>query len=321
MVEPMRYLGIVGALAVGYAIGVGLIVAGVLVDGRGLVAAGIAVVALFAGASFLLLLRYARHAAGAADGLSDRLASSLRSTEGRLVKRIDGVDQRLSRSDSGMKDRLWMLRSDVIRDTAAQLALHQLLPVPAERMPLTDFSALPATVLNLVQHVRELPAFSTIVEIGSGQTTVWMALEARRRDAGLRIVTIESDAGYAATTRRILERNGVADLVELRVVELTPMATAFGEQLWYDRSAWEDLEEVALLFVDGPVFKVGPKPRYPVFEAFRGRIAPGGLVIHDDIYRDGMAETLEAWQALDIGGRSPEIVEERERTAVLRFPR
>lgn len=212
------------------------------------------------------------------------------------------------------------LRHHVIRDTSALLTLHDLYPTPGEHVPLTSWSAYPATALMLTEHVRELPSGSTVLELGSGATTVWMALASRRRGGDVHIVSLEGSADFAEVTRTAVRRNGVDDLVDLRVAALEAVTTKHGEQQWYESPAWDDLSGIGLLFIDGPPGGTGPHARYPAVEMLAERLAPGAIVVIDDADRDDEKAMLADWLALEREGRHPDVVEVRENATALRMP-
>lgn len=223
----------------------------------------------------------------------------------------------LGRGPTSIQSRV---RHDVIRDTSALLTLHDLYPTPGEHVPLTSWSAYPATALMLTEHVRELPAGSAVLELGSGATTVWMALASRRRGGDVRIVSLEASADFAEVTRTAVRRNAVDDLVDLRVAALDEVTTKHGAQQWYEAPAWNDLTGIGLLFIDGPPGGTGPNARYPAVELLAERLAPGAVVVIDDADRDDEKAMLADWLALERDGRHPEIIEVRENATALRMP-
>jgi len=291
---------------------VALLIAGIVAENARLFLIGSVVVVVLGAAGGGLVLIYLRRIAGRLSGLDTELR--------RAREQVDRIRRRVDGQAKERRDEQRVSRHDSIRDAAALLALHDLLPTPAEHVPLTGYSALPATVLHLVQQVAELPAGSTIVELGSGASTVWMALAAMQRDDGISIVSLDHDAEFARVTRRSLARNGVADLVDLRVADLVPMSTAQGEQLWYSPETWQSLSNVGLVFVDGPPGATGPMARYPALEALSSTLAPGALIVLDDTERPDERAIVEAWLAMDLPRGAAEIVELRERTTIIRVP-
>ena len=266
-------------------------------------------------ANLLAILIYLLHATARVYDQIDRWNSEVGAKQVKSVLRT--VERQLGSGPSSLEARL---RHDVIRDTSALLTLHDLYPAPGEHVPLTSWSALPATALMLTEHVRELPADTTVLELGSGATTVWMALASRRREGDVRIVSLEASADFAEVTRTAVRRNGVDDLVDLRVAALDAVTTKHGEQQWYEAPSWSDVTGIGLLFIDGPPGGTGPHARYPAVELLADRLAPGAIVVIDDADRDDEKAMLADWLALARGGRNPEIIEVRENATALRMP-
>ena len=147
-----------------------------------------------------------------------------------------------------------------------------------------------ARVLAEVASGRE-----TIVECGSGESTVAIGAELARRRCG-RLWSLEHDPVWAGRTRRGIARDGLADRVELICAPLRPHALGAA---WYDASAVARLPEaIDLLLVDGPPGDVTPNglARYPALPALAARLAPGALVILDDIHRAGERAVLARWR-------------------------
>ncbi|MBU1250006.1 MAG: class I SAM-dependent methyltransferase [Actinobacteria bacterium] len=285
--------------------------------------ASFALAVLF-GVVFVLLRRLSaavsRPARAGADGLAgretQREVAELRSAIREVRRQVSEVQGTLRPGPGGLRS---ALRHEVLRDTAALLTLHDMLPVTAEHVPLTSYSALPDTALMLAQQVRELPSGSTVVEVGCGATTLWLALAVQQRGGDVRIVSLEGSADYAEVTRLALERNGVATHVDVRVAALVATETRLGMQQWYDPARWSDLCDIDLLFVDGPAGGTGPMARFPVMELLSDRLAPGARIVVDDVHRDDEQELVKAWCERTVGCEQPREVERRERTVLLRL--
>lgn len=205
------------------------------------------------------------------------------------------------------------IRHDTIRDVSALLFLHSVTPPEAPGVPLTNYSALPETAELLRDRVSRLPDGALVVEVGSGATTLWMALAIAANERRVRIVSLESSAEWCEVTRSALARNGVAHLVDLRCVSLS---TDSDGVVWYDSDGWIDLDGIDLLFVNGPPGSTAPDARLPVVERLGPRMDPRGHVVVDDVNRPDEKRMVSAWAALDSGGGWRE-VERRERVVVL----
>jgi predicted O-methyltransferase YrrM len=111
-----------------------------------------------------------------------------------------------------------------------------------------------------------------ILEIGTlgGYSTIWLA---RALPAGGRLITLEAEPRHAEVAQASLARAGLADLVELR---LGPAHESLPQL------AAEGAEPFDLIFIDAD------KPNYPGYFAWAVQLArPGGLIIADNVVRDG----------------------------------
>lgn len=163
--------------------------------------------------------------------------------------------------------------------------LYAMVPVRGRMPPLDggwavspDFMLL---LLSLVQEQR--PA--TVVELGSGASTVWAALLLREQGLNTRIVAVDHDLTYGEITRERLATLGLDKLVELRHAPLVELELDGETYPWYDRSAFLDVESCDLLVVDGPPGKLRPRSRYPALPVLGDRMQPGAQVLLDDYRR------------------------------------
>lgn len=179
-------------------------------------------------------------------------------------------------------------------DTASLLNLFSLLPVQQEVPPPDGWAMEAQSLLALVAHVLGRPGPTTVVECGSGTSTVWLAYALRQRGGG-RIVALEHDEEYATLTRDALARNGLTPWAEVRTAPLEKVEVGGSAHRWYAASSWRDLREVDLLVVDGPPGYVGRRGRYPAFPLLAPALSPGSVVVLDDAHRPGEAQVLERW--------------------------
>ena len=112
----------------------------------------------------------------------------------------------------------------------------------------------------------------TILEFGTlgGYSTIWLA---RALPEGGRLISLEADSAFAEVARASLERAGVGELVEVRVgaaLETLPELEV------------EGAGPFDLVFIDAD--KVNT-PAY--FSWSLDRTRPGGLIVADNVIRDG----------------------------------
>ncbi len=127
--------------------------------------------------------------------------------------------------------------------------------------------AVSADVGRLLQLLVRTTRARAVVELGTlaGYSALWMA---RALAPGGRLVTIELEPARADFARGWFERAGVADRVEVVV----------GPALERLPGVLDALGEVDVAFFDAV------KTEYPeYFRAVRDRVAPGGLVLADNV--------------------------------------
>lgn len=194
------------------------------------------------------------------------------------------------------------LRRDVQRDVSALLSLYATVPATGPLPAPGGWAATPETLLSLVHEVMTAPGHPLVVECGSGTSTVWTALALRARGGG-KVIALEHESGYAEITRRQLARLDLSEFAEVRDAPLEEVTTAAGTTLWYAADALSDLADVTLVFVDGPPGSLGPNARFPALPLLASRLAPGAVVVLDDIDREDEQEIERKWLGGDWGGR------------------
>jgi predicted O-methyltransferase YrrM len=125
---------------------------------------------------------------------------------------------------------------------------------------------------KLLQLLARAIEAGTILEFGTlgGYSTIWLA---RALPAGGRLITLEAEPRNAAVARENLVRAGLGDVVDLRVgpaLDLLPGLDA------------EGAGPFDLTFIDADKVHT---PEY--FEWALERSRPGGLVVADNVVRDG----------------------------------
>jgi predicted O-methyltransferase YrrM len=188
------------------------------------------------------------------------------------------------------------------RDTAAALPLG------------SDWALSPQVLLEVVRLVSAAGPAPTVVELGSGDSTLWIAQTLADRGDG-RLVSFEHDEKYACRTRRRLAEAGLAEWVDLRVAPLRAVEIERESYLWY--STFEDLERIDLLLVDGPPGDTGRCARLPALPLLLPALADGAVVLLDDVDRADEQEILDRWVYRSDAGRTTRVDRVVDRAAVL----
>jgi glycosyltransferase involved in cell wall biosynthesis/predicted O-methyltransferase YrrM len=147
---------------------------------------------------------------------------------------------------------------------------------------------------ELVRHVL-LDQPKVVVVCGSGASTMWIGRALRRVGVG-RVIALENSADGVAIVTGLLQHEGLSS-VEIRHAPMEPIQVAGHQQPWYSASAIADVEEIDLLFVDGPPGRTNKLARYPAVPALRDKLRPGATVMLDDCHRRDEKETLRKWLA------------------------
>lgn len=205
------------------------------------------------------------------------------------------------------------LRRRVSADMAALLtmygdALTAPLPVPS------GWAMTPQTMQAVLRLIRTRDQVGTIVELGSGVSTSWMAKEVAGKGNG-RVISFEHEERFAAVTRGQLDDARLLDHVDLRVAPLVPVELDGQSYLWYQ--GHEDIDGIDLLVVDGPPGATGPQARYPAVPELWERLNDGCIVVLDDAIREEEQEIIDRWTALSDDHRRIRLVEHADRAAIL----
>lgn len=133
----------------------------------------------------------------------------------------------------------------------------------------------------------------SVVEFGSGLSTLVVARALEMLGGERHFVSFDHQPGFAELTRRRLATLRLR--AEVRSVGLVPAAAWGYAGDWYDAS---DLPaSIDLLIVDGPPAWMKGGTRGAAAPATFGRLAPGGVVLLDDAGREGERADAARWAA------------------------
>lgn len=187
--------------------------------------------------------------------------------------------------------------TETVRDSTRQMeALVKLAPRMAKVDPLippTGGYALDAQALLHLIDVLEREQPKVIVEFGGGTSTIWMAYICKK--FGTRIISIDHLEEYLSRTQLEVERHGLSDVVELRLAPLEQVQVGGEEYAWYSPGALNDLDNVDLLFVDGPPESTGANARRPAAYVMSEKLNDNAVILLDDTHRESEQETVREW--------------------------
>jgi hypothetical protein len=278
------------------------------------------------------------------------LAAAIFLTSQLVLRRLVGVERALTRLGSASKKDLARARAAADRDRtsfarqtkhvrtslatlrkqvdhlpylSAELSRRYAQLVPDDRpMPVlgANWAARAPAILFIVDEILGDSARRSILECGSGASTLWTAAALRYRGAG-HVVTLEADASFGAETRARLAEHGLESWATVLDAPLVDTATAAGCQPWYDVSSLGDLAGVDLLFVDGPPRFTAELARYPAVPQLLPRLREGALVVLDDTHRPDEQEIVRRWSELEPSPTRLTVVKDVGSSTVLRVER
>ena len=174
--------------------------------------------------------------------------------------------------------------------------LMRLVPMPLPMPRPGTWAASEDYLLWLVGFVLERRP-QVVVDIGSGQSSVWMAGAMRAAGYSGKVIAIDHDEEFAQQTRALAERQGVSDWLEVRCAPLSEQTISGRDVTWYDVALLDGIDGIALLSIDGPPGKGNPEARWSALPVLRERLAPGGVVVLDDMIRVDEQSIAEDWHA------------------------
>lgn len=245
---------------------------------------------------------------GRALALAERQAEAQRRQRARLRRDLEGLRRHLDTLPG---------------DTAYLHRLVAGVADPATPLPLLGGWAVTArTVLVVVEEIQRAPGPVTIVDCGSGSSTVLEALTLAARGAGGHVYALESDPAFAEQTRGYLRAHGAEDhgvVIDAPLVDVTlPDGVTTP---WYDLSGLPDIGEIDILLVDGPIGTLADQARFPAFPLLADRLADGALVVLDDTNRTDEKQIVRRWAEADYSGRRLRPVGTQGRCTLLRVVR
>lgn len=183
--------------------------------------------------------------------------------------------------------------ASLYRQAEALVSIAQALQ-PSYSLPQLGGWALSADLSAfLVRYVlEERPRF--VLELGSGSSTVLLAMALERNGSG-RLISLEHDASFAASTLSELDIRGLSHLVDLIHAPLGEVDVNGEKYEWYTLSSTSVLpDELDLILVDGPP-STDDLNRFPALPVLAGRLKPGGLLVLDDARRADESLTVARW--------------------------
>ncbi|MFJ4745714.1 class I SAM-dependent methyltransferase [Streptomyces sp. NPDC088775] len=201
------------------------------------------------------------------------------------------------------------------RQMEALVNLHGIVPVGHVMPTPTSWAASPDFLLYLVSQVQERRP-NSILDLGSGVTTIWMANAIRHFGIPGRVVAIDHDNDFGEATAAALRRQGLSAYAEVRIAQLTELSINEEQWRWYDPTEMGDIEMCDLLVIDGPPGYVHPLSRYPALPILVSKLSDGAQILLDDASRSDEQIIVERWLREYPDWRA-DLIDHKKGTAIL----
>lgn len=216
------------------------------------------------------------------DELEEKLLQTTKDSAGKLTRDLIIVQNRLY---TQLESLTWL---------QSRLSINGQLP------PLRGWATSPDVLLKLHTHIISTrPA--VIVEFGSGASTMVIA-DALKQNGFGKLISIEHSDFYSAQTLATLQAEHLQNWVDLRIGELEAWdaehlnpTDAKKPSYWYPKALLEDVQNVDLIWVDGPPGATCLFSRYPALPALAGKLTPATQVWMDDTIRQEEKDICEKW--------------------------
>jgi len=216
-----------------------------------------------------------RRTRGLLDRRTTRLLAQYRSPELRNpdLAAVRRYAAEIARENTRSVSRQQQLHLDTQRQLQAALNMLQLVRLDAAVPAMGGTEASPDWNLLIMDTLlQRRPA--TVVQTGSGASTLFLALTAVQHELTTRIVTLEHDAVAQASTQALLARHGVTDRAEVRLTRMVTRDVEGHDTRWYEESDLADLEEIGVLVVSDRPSAIGRPASYPAVAQLRGSSLP-----------------------------------------------
>lgn len=174
------------------------------------------------------------------------------------------------------------------------MQLMRLVPMPLPMPRPGTWAASEDLLLWLAGYVLEQRP-RTVVDLGSGQSSVWMAAAMRTAGYDGRVIGVDHDEAFAEGTRALARRQGVEDWLTVVHAPLREQEIEGRTVRWYDLDALSGIQDIDLLCIDGPPGQGTSHARWPALPALQDHLSSGAVVVLDDMIRRDEQEILDDW--------------------------
>jgi predicted O-methyltransferase YrrM len=167
-------------------------------------------------------------------------------------------------------------------------------------LPFTNSALRPLCLAYILNDIT-VNSRKTILEFGSGLSTIMIARLIRKNNTGSRLLSVEHDREWAGVIRASLHQEGLEDAVSILDAPLQSSSFAVDSNLWYGLDAGSGVFAGAsfdMVIIDGPPAYEAAKAmsRYPALPFVHDLLAARSAVFLDDADREGEKAIIRRWE-------------------------
>lgn len=139
----------------------------------------------------------------------------------------------------------------------------------------------------------------TVVDLGSGNSTLIMAMILKKLGYIHKIYSVDSEKKFLEETKNRLLAEGLITGKEIQLIHAPIKNIKINQVIykWYDFSNAKINEKIDLLIVDGPPGNLGKNIRYPAFHFFKEKMSENYSILLDDYNRPDEKEIVKLWES------------------------
>ncbi|MCK8114694.1 class I SAM-dependent methyltransferase [Anaerosoma tenue] len=202
------------------------------------------------------------------------------------------------------------------RQVEALVGLYSTLGFTLPLPPMRGYALSPDAAVEIVRLIHESRP-STILELGSGVSTLITAY-ALRRFGGGRVISLEHDAAWHEIATGYIVEHDLSDYAEVRYAPLEEIEIQGHPWKWYDPSALQGIDSVDMLVVDGPPRSTQPLARYPALPLVGHLLTHEAMIVLDDTVREDERSIIRIWDSESGPFRIEEFAAEKGLTVMRR---
>jgi len=188
---------------------------------------------------------------------------------------------------------------------------------PVLPLPILRASAISPDMANILINIINEHKPDTILECGSGSSTLIMAYALEKIGKG-KIISLDHIEKYADKTKNNLRLHNKENFTDIIFAPLMKYEINNKKYDWYDTSQIDDLSGIDLLFIDGPPRNHTADSRYPALPLLIDKLNKDCYIILDDSDRKGEQAIIKDWMKF-YPGLKVEFLDTEKGTAILKF--